>query len=115
MSSEPVRSLCLALALAAVIAALPARPASVQGASEDFEAIAAAQAAANAKPGPRTTPGMVIPVPTADVSPEMQAIIAAPYGPFRDAPGTAAEWKRTIAERTRPVLDGLPALRQRWA
>ncbi|HEY1454585.1 MAG TPA: alpha/beta hydrolase [Roseiarcus sp.] len=112
MSSEPVRRLCLALALAAAIAALPARPASAPGASEDFEAIAAAQAVANAKPGPRTTPGMVIPVPTADVSPEMQAIIAAPYGPFRDAPGTAAEWKRKIAERTRPVLDGLPALRQ---
>ena len=58
----------------------------------DFTALEAAQNAANAKAGPRTVPGRVIPVPTT-ASPQLQATIAAPYRvPAWDAnPKSAAE------------------------
>ena len=64
----------------------------------DFATIAAAQAAANAKPGVRHVPSRDIPVPTDDVSPQVQEAIRHPYGPGLQAhPKDAAEWKAIVA------------------
>jgi epsilon-lactone hydrolase len=46
-----------------------------------FEETAAAQAAANKGAGPRKMPGHAIPVPSDEVSPQLQALIAGPYPP----------------------------------
>jgi acetyl esterase/lipase len=63
----------------------------------DFAPLAAAQSAANAKPGPRNLPGRSIPVPDT-ASAQMQAVIAAPYRiPSWSAdPKSSAEWKELI-------------------
>jgi acetyl esterase/lipase len=61
-----------------------------------FAETARAEAAANDRPGPRTTPEKVIPVPD-DVSPDMQRIIAAPFGDVLKEPKTALEWKLEVA------------------
>jgi acetyl esterase/lipase len=63
-----------------------------------FSTLEAAQNLANAQKGPRTVPGRSIPVP-ATVSPEVQALIAAPYRvPAWDAnPKSAEEWKELVA------------------
>jgi epsilon-lactone hydrolase len=79
--------------------ALPALTQTAAGeAGPDFATLEAAQNAANAKPGPRTVPGRVIPVP-GTASPELQATIAAPYrAPAWNAnPKSAAEWKELIS------------------
>src|SRR5690348_15391343 len=72
-------------------------PAIAQQAAPDFARLEAAQNAANAKPGPRTVPGRAIPVPPT-ASPQLQAIIAAPYRvPNWNAdPKTPTEWKELI-------------------
>lgn len=58
------------------------------------ETLAAAQAEANDKEGPRHVPVRTFPIPTADVSPQMQKLIGAPYTPsFNYHPKDAAEWK----------------------
>src|SRR5689334_16504398 len=73
-------------------------PAIAQQAAPDFAGLEAAQSAANAKPGPRTVPGRVIPVPST-ASPQLQAMITGPYRvPGWNAdPKSAAEWKDMIA------------------
>jgi monoterpene epsilon-lactone hydrolase len=75
--------------IAAAQLAIPAEP--------GFAAMEARENAANSKPGPRTVPGRVIPVPDT-VSTQLQATIAAPYRvPAWDAdPKSAAEWKELI-------------------
>lgn len=76
--------------------------------------LAAAQAAANEESGVRRVPERVIPVPTADVSEEAQAVIAAPYSPFFDAaPKNAAEWQELVRGRAELAMAGLPALEQK--
>ena len=53
-----------------------------------------------------------IKVPTADVSPAMQAVIGAPLPPFWNAhPKDAAEWKALIKMRADAITATLPALR----
>jgi monoterpene epsilon-lactone hydrolase len=53
-----------------------------------------------------------IPVPTADVSFEEQALIAAPYLPFYDRhPKNAAEWKELIVEANEGFVSELSALK----
>jgi len=66
-------------------------------ATADFSTLEATENAANSKPGPRTVPGRSIPVPNT-ASPELQALIAAPYRvPNWNAnPKSAAEWKELI-------------------
>ena len=82
---------CLALLLFGTIGTqLGAQPA-------DYEQTAIAQAAANAKPGPRQAPARTMPVPTADVSPQEQALIGAPYQAiFNSEPKDAAGWKNFV-------------------
>lgn len=77
----------------------------------DYEQMATAQAEANAKPGPRQAPARSVPVPTADVSPEMQALINSPYWPiFNVNPKDAAAWKEFVAgmvQGVSPFVHGL--------
>ena len=92
--------------IAAALAAL-AGPALAQSPTPAFPALEPIQAAANAKPGPRTLPAHVIPPPQADLSPAAQALVAAPYrAPAWNAnPPDAAGWRahrRQARRRRRP-------------
>ena len=88
-------------------------PAVAQQIPSDSAGLEAAQSAANAKPGPRTVPGRVLPLPPT-ASPQLQAIIAAPYPPTWNAnPHDAAEWKELIARRAAAAAAALPALRDK--
>jgi acetyl esterase/lipase len=65
----------------------------------DFESIAAAELAANSKPGARHLPARDVPVPMDDVSSPEQAFIGAPFSRwFAHHPKDAAEWKAIIAK-----------------
>lgn len=80
--------------------------------STSFADLAASQGPANSQPGPRRSPAQVSPVPTQEVSPQMQALIGNPYNPiFATRPKDAAEWKSLIAMRTAPVVAAIPALK----
>ena len=75
---------------------------------------AVAQGAANAQPGARRSPAHVSPVPTNEVSPQMQAMIGAPYPPhFNADPKDAAEWKELINRRAAQVVAILPSLKEK--
>jgi monoterpene epsilon-lactone hydrolase len=75
---------------------------------------AAAQATANAQPGARRSPAQTSPVPLDEVSPQMQALIAAPYpSHFNAAPKDAAEWKALVNSRAAPVIAAIPAMKQK--
>ena len=66
----------------------------------DYETIAAAQAAANAKPGLRHVPECDIPIPTDGFSAQEQIVIGAPYLPiFNVHPKNSAEWKELVIWR----------------
>lgn len=97
-------SAAIPLAFIAALAVVPlASPALAQeaavgrGPAPDFATLEAAQNAANANAGPRTIPGRSVPVPVT-ASPELQALIAAPYRvPSWNAdPKSAAEWKDLV-------------------
>ncbi len=108
-------ALALPLAVARPTAARAQHPAGPPSAdASDFARLEAAQNAANAAPGPRTVPGRRIPVP-GTVSPEFQAVIAAPYKtPAWNAdPDNAAEWKALVAKLAVQTAAPLPALRER--
>ena len=84
---------------------------SAQAQFTNYADTAAAQAAANAQPGARRAPAHVAPVPTNEVSPQMQALIGGPYPPhFNAAPKDAAEWNAFINQRAAPVIAAVPAL-----
>jgi epsilon-lactone hydrolase len=74
----------------------------------------ATQAAANATAGARVSPAKVIPVPTEDVSPQLQALIKAPYPLSLSAdPKTPEEWTELGNQRAQPLLVALPALKEK--
>ncbi len=90
-------------------------PAAVAPSEADVAQLGQSQSAANSHAGPRTVPGRVIPVPT-DVSPELRAAIAAPFGTTfwnLNPPRTPAEWKEAVAKRAAVVAATLPPLRGR--
>ena len=107
----------LALAAAAALggcAQTQAPSTSTSGPASSFAALAASQGAANAQPGARRSPAHVSPVPTQEVSPQMQALIGAPYPPhFNAAPKDAAEWKELINRRAAPTIAAIPALKEK--
>jgi acetyl esterase/lipase len=87
---------------------------AVQAQPSGYNETAAAQGAANAQPGARRSPARVSPVPTNEVSPQMQAMIGGPYPPhFNADPKDAAEWKELINRRAALVVAGLPALKEK--
>jgi len=64
--------------------------------------------------GIRQLPARDVPVPNADVSPAMQALIGAPLSPiWNDHPKDAAAWKALIKMRAEAVEKTLPDLRAR--
>jgi epsilon-lactone hydrolase len=87
----------IALAFALTIPALAQDAAGRRIAAAEFDMLEAAQSAANATAGPRTVPGRSIPVP-GTVSPELQAMIAAPYTKdgWNADPKSAEEWKDLV-------------------
>jgi acetyl esterase/lipase len=65
--------------------------------------------------GIRSAPAKEIGVPTADVSPQAQAMIGAPLPPFWNAhPKDAAEWKALIKMRADAIVATLPGLREKF-
>ena len=98
------------VAVVAVALALPA-----YGQSADYDATAKAQGAANSKPGPRHAPARDVPVPTADVSPQEQAIVAGPYLPIFNAhPRNATEWKELVDRLAALGAKQIPALAEKF-
>jgi len=92
---------------------IPSDPPSAQ--APDFPALAAAQNAANSKPGPRSVPARVIPVPTADLSAEARAWAAAPYGAGFDwnaNPRTVDEWRGLVRGSVEASLGPLAEVRE---
>ncbi|WP_315838825.1 alpha/beta hydrolase [Bradyrhizobium prioriisuperbiae] len=82
--------------------------------AQDYAAKAASQAAANATAGDRSSPAQVSPAPSADVSPQLQALIKAPYPPhFNADPKTADEWKTLINQRAQLIMTALPAVKEK--
>jgi len=64
--------------------------------------------------GIREVPANDIPVPTADVSPQEQAVIGAALPPFwNDHPKDAAAWKALINMRADAIVKTLPGLRDK--
>ncbi|MGX1102841.1 MULTISPECIES: alpha/beta hydrolase [Bradyrhizobium] len=99
-------SISLAVALAASSTIAHAQTAT------SYDELAKSEAAANADNGKRVAPLKSIGNPTADVSPEMQAMIGAPYPPhFNADPKTPAEWKELIDRRAKLLIAGVPALK----
>jgi acetyl esterase/lipase len=79
-----------------------------------FVQLAATQASANKQAGARKSPEIVSPVPTADVSPQMQVQIGMPYPvEFNAAPKDADGWKDLIARRAAPTIAAIPALSEK--
>ncbi len=98
-------------AISIVLTAVLASLAMAQTAA-DFATVAAAQNAANAQPGPRTVPARSIPVPDT-VSPQLQAVIAAPYLYWDANPKDTAEWKDLIAKEAAVDAAAQPAIREK--
>lgn len=79
-----------------------------------YAELALTQLAANAQSGARKSPAHVAAVPTQEVSPQMQALIGAPYPAHFDAdPKNAAEWKDLINRRAAPTIAAIPALKEK--
>jgi len=85
-------------------------------AQSDFDQAVAAQAAANSRPGPRAIPAHVIPLPSEEISPQLQTLIASPYPSHMNAdPKSAAEWKELIDRRAAQAIALLPAMKEQLA
>jgi epsilon-lactone hydrolase len=78
-----------------------------------FATGALAVGSAWAQEGARQIPAREIPVPET-TSPQLQALIAAPFSPIWNThPKTAEEWKAFVQGRAEFTLKGLPALREK--
>jgi monoterpene epsilon-lactone hydrolase len=65
--------------------------------------------------GTRDVPAKAITVPTADVSPQEQALIGAPLPPFwNDHPKDSAAWKALINARADQIIKTLPGMREKF-
>jgi epsilon-lactone hydrolase len=79
-----------------------------------YDELARQEASANAQNGQRVAPLKSMPSPSNDVSPEMQAMVGAPYPPhFNADPKTSAEWKELIDRRAKLAIAGLPAMKEK--
>ena len=81
----------------------------------NYDDLAKAQASSNATQGIRATPTKSFKVPTNEVSPEIQGLIAGPYPPhFNADPKSAAEWKDLIDRRAKLAIATLPAMKEKF-
>lgn len=107
----------VSVAMLAVVCVVPSGASSqdARPTIPDFPTLQANANATNAKAGPRTTPAKVIPVPTVEVSKEMQAIISNPFRPgnWDVNPKSAQEWKEYVGRRAAETIATLPAIRER--
>src|SRR5258706_3905059 len=93
------------------LALLFAAPGVLAQSPPGYDQTAASAAAQNSQPGARHTPALTIPVPTDEVSPEMQKMIAGPFPPHMNAaPKNAAEWKELINRRAAVTAGAVPML-----
>lgn len=100
--------LSISLALAAATSCATARAQT----AASYDELAKREAAANAEDGKRVAPLKSIGNPSTDVSPEMQAMIGAPYPPhFNADPKTPAEWKELIDRRAKEAIANIPAMK----
>lgn len=107
---------CLALLLLAMSLACapPARADQSGPVATEFDSLAAAEASANSVPGERSVPAGILPVPTADISAQVQTLIALPFPPHMNAnPKNAAEWKDLIERRAATTRAVLPTMRDK--
>ena len=94
------------------LAALFAAPLAAQPAG--YNELAAAQAVANLQPGTRKSPAHAIPLPTGEVSAELQKLIGNPYPPhFNADPKTAQGWKDLINARAKLTASAVPAMKEK--
>ena len=95
-----------------VLAALALTAWSGIAQADDFATLEASQNAANAKPGPRSVPARVIPVPH-DVSPAAEALVASPYRvPAWDAnPPNADAWRALVRRLADAAVPGVARAR----
>ena len=102
---------CAALCLPLSVALAPPLAAQTP---PGYDQLATDQAAANAKPGARHAPAHLDPVPTDEVSPQLQALIGNPYPlTFNADPKTPAEWKALVEMRAAPTIAAVPALAEK--
>lgn len=81
----------------------------------DYETTAAEMALANAEPGPRQVPSNTLPIPTCEVSPEVQAMIGTPYFPiFNIHPKSPSEWKELVENFAKQSIDKVTALKEKF-
>lgn len=100
----------------AILCAGPAFPwdAGALEATPDFRTLEPSQIAANSAPGPRSVPGRIIPVPSADLSPQAQALVGAAYrAPAWNAnPATDEEWRALVKKLADASLAPLSQARE---
>ena len=95
MRKAPYAAISMGITLAVV-----AMTAASAQTAVSYDELAKSEAAANAETGKRVAPLKSIGNPGDEVSPEMQAMIGAPYPPhFNADPKNAAEWKELIDRR----------------
>ena len=79
-----------------------------------YDQLARDEAAANARPGPRTRPTQTFQVPEQEVSPQLRAMIAGPFPPHMNAdPKNAAEWHELIDRRAALASASVPAMAEK--
>ena len=79
-----------------------------------YDQLARDEAAANARPGPRTRPAQTFPVPEQEVSPQLRAMIAGPFPPHMNAdPKNAVEWHELIDRRAALASASVPAMAEK--
>ena len=79
-----------------------------------YPELATSQAQANSAPGIRKSPAHSISTPLMEVSPQMQALIGAPYPPhFNADPKNSSQWHELINQRAALVIKGIPALKEK--
>ena len=80
---------------------------AAQPQTTNVAALLAAQGSANSKPGPRTVPARLIPVPN-DLDSDAATLIRAPYWPYWNMnPPNRAAWRATIVRAAKATLPDL--------
>ncbi len=86
---------------------------ALQARAGDAEALQAAQAAANSRPGARTTPARVLPVPD-DLDAATRKLVEGPYSSFWNMdPRSDAAWRDVLGKAAESARHGLAATRRR--
>lgn len=90
--------------LAAALVLSIASSGTVYAQATDVGAVQAAQGKANSKPGARSVPARVIPIP-AGLKADEAALVGAPYWPFWNIdPPNRAAWRKIIAQAAKAEL-----------